>query len=273
VSQGIKPLVILAAPDATTKVEWLQAFEEGIRRSAPEEDQLDTFWVHKTHITGTLHAASVAGDAEALNTILSLSLFDADGVDGEGVTPLCAAAAGGHGECVEALLSSGATLGTTDRDGATPLHLAIAGGHTSAANTLVANGAPLDATDLLGRTPLGLLLASPHPLANPTPEHRSLASLMLAYGASPSDPDSEGFTPLHRVALVSGAGGGCEALVVALGRKGGEGSITALLQHPGGGDDALNPLHLACGARFDGEELARDGVPVPCGDGEGEGEG
>jgi len=277
ISQGSCELVTLSTEDATSKVEFLKALEAGLRAHAPEELQMERFWVHRTLLTGTLHWASVEGNVEAAKSIIALSLFDVDALDGDGCTPFLVACATGHDDVAETLLTSGTSVSITDGEGCTPLHLAIASGHTNCANLCVVNSAPLDAVDLLGRTPFSLLLASSAELAT-SPPLRALVLLMLSYGASPDDTDCEGFTPLHRAALAPAVGEEgvvVDCVVEALGKHGGDPGKVALTQRPGEvGDDSLNALHIACGARFDGEDISRGAPAFELGDTEeGEGEG
>ncbi len=62
--------------------------------------------------------------------------------DIEGISPLHAAAVGGHAGVVEALLGAGLEPNTPpDVDGYTPLHAAVVGGNTNVVEALLAGGA------------------------------------------------------------------------------------------------------------------------------------
>ncbi len=134
------------------------------------------------------------------------------------------------------------------------------------AQTLLVNGAPLSgAGNLLGQSPLAAVLSHPALLAGggggaaaeaaAAVALRGLALAMLSYGAPASEPDGEGLTPAHRVALLRDAG----ALVKALAKRGGALGAAALAGGGAGGADeeALAPLHLACGASWGGEDDPR----------------
>jgi ankyrin repeat protein len=61
--------------------------------------------------------------------------------DIEGISPLHAAAVGGHAGVVEALLGAGLESNSPDVDGYTPLHAAVVGGSTNVVEALLAGGA------------------------------------------------------------------------------------------------------------------------------------
>jgi ankyrin repeat protein len=252
--RGALATVLAVAPDADAKTAWLAAFYTCVTRAAPAEAQLEADWPHAL-LTGTLHAAAAAGDADALRALLRFTdaalmraplppgvdappPADVHAADADGATPLHVAARAGAAEAVGALLEAGADAGAADADNETALHAAIGRGHCAAALALVVNAAPLGARSLLGATPLAALLAAA-PLADardaadePARELRGLAEALLSYGAPASDADGEGFAPAHRVAALHGA----EALVKALAKAGADFNARALLATPDGAE-------------------------------------
>jgi peptidoglycan/LPS O-acetylase OafA/YrhL len=106
---------------------------------------------------GNLWAAAAEGDVEQAKSFLSADA-DPGAVDPKfGVTPLSAAARGGHLEVVELLIASGLDVNVRDRDGMTPLHSAAFFGRADTARVLVQNGADLEARNRLGETPAAIL--------------------------------------------------------------------------------------------------------------------
>jgi hypothetical protein len=92
---------------------------------------------------------SVHADAQQVLPVLTRVLSDRDGY-----TPLHWAAAYGHTEAAELLLTSKAEVNAKTGFGSTPLHLAAECGGLGVAELLLAKGADLNAKDMLGRTPL-----------------------------------------------------------------------------------------------------------------------
>ncbi len=91
-----------------------------------------------------------------------------------GETPLHIAAAQGHLEVAELLLSEGAAVDARTTDGLTPLHAAAYGGNEEVVTSLLARGADVDAEDVDGWTPL-------HEAA--FNNHREAARILLEGGA------------------------------------------------------------------------------------------
>jgi hypothetical protein len=259
----------LGAPDGGALAALVSELEAALRAGAPAELQLERYWVHQLLTGGTVHAAALAGDAGTLVALLAAAAgggADEGGAamalarapDGEGAAPLHLAAAVGSAEAVSALLEAGAEVGAADADGNTALHLAALGGHAVAAQVLLVNGAPLAASNVVGQSPLGAVLAHPDLLlgGGAAEALRGLALAMLTYGAPPGEADGDGLTPAHRVALLPEGGG----IVKALAKRGGALGAPALLRSGDGADDALAPLHLACGARWDGDPRGGEGA-------------
>ncbi|MBN6052554.1 ankyrin repeat domain-containing protein, partial [Nonomuraea sp. RK-328] len=102
-----------------------------------------------------LYRAAVQGRAETVRTLLAAGA-DPDregGGDDEGL-PLCAAAAWGHLDTVDALLDGGADRENVAVTGKTALHWAASNEHLAVVRALLARGATPDVEDAIGRTPL-----------------------------------------------------------------------------------------------------------------------
>jgi len=91
-----------------------------------------------------------------------------------GETPFHIAAAQGHIEVAELLLSEGAAFDPRTTDGLTPLHGAAYGGHEEIVRLLLARGADVNAEDVDGWTPLHEAVFG---------NHRGAAGLLLKAGA------------------------------------------------------------------------------------------
>ncbi|MCD4699053.1 MAG: ankyrin repeat domain-containing protein, partial [Phycisphaerae bacterium] len=98
------------------------------------------------------------------------------------MTPLHEAAAGGHGQTVEVLISSGSDPNARDAQGRTPLHLAARFGHEDVAGRLLRHGADINAADNQGRTPLHEAAAGGHP---------RLVKFLLAHKAKTTAPATQ----------------------------------------------------------------------------------
>ncbi len=83
-------------------------------------------------------------------------------MDVEGVTPLIAAAEGGHFQTVRLLVTAGADVNRSDSSGFTPLMGAARAGHPGMVNFLLERGARRDAVDASGRNALTHAIAFGH---------------------------------------------------------------------------------------------------------------
>ena len=107
--------------------------------------------------------------------------------DGAWRTPLLCAAGGGHGECVEVLVSSGSPLEQCDRDGNSPLLAACTTGDPKAVAVLMRAGARPRRRNIAGRDALCCAAAGGHlpliPLLLPKCSDR-LSDAMVAAAAA-----------------------------------------------------------------------------------------
>ncbi|TVY92919.1 Serine/threonine-protein phosphatase 6 regulatory ankyrin repeat subunit B [Lachnellula willkommii] len=91
-----------------------------------------------------LHLAAMRGGKIITQMIIEYSLIDnVNGVNCEGFSPLCLAAAFGTAEVVEALLSAGADIEAEDPSGRRALHMAASLGKYENAQILLAHGCSL----------------------------------------------------------------------------------------------------------------------------------
>uniref|UniRef100_A0A6Q2XQ92 Ankyrin repeat domain 52 n=1 Tax=Esox lucius TaxID=8010 RepID=A0A6Q2XQ92_ESOLU len=177
-----------------------------------------------------LHLAAYNGHCGAL-AVLSETLVSLDIRDAAGRTALYLAAQRGHSQCVEVLLSHGASCHVKERRRKwTPLHIAASNGQTDCLLMLVNRGEKADIIDIVdvqGQTALMLAALG---------SHTDCVHILLEKGAGADTADRRGRTALHRAAVM-----------------GSEDCVSALLEH---GASALcrdsrgrTPLHLAasCG--------------------------
>jgi len=171
--------------------------------------------------TNTPHLAAYTGDLRGIKNLLEK---DAPVDSLEGLTLLHAAAAGGHTDVVEFLITEGfeATATTEDYE-TTPLHLAALSGHKEVAELLIDKGADLNQENSNGATPLHVAAVNGHrPIAELLIEkgaevnaqknnkwgetplhyatwagHKDVAGLLIARGANVNARDNEQSTPLH----------------------------------------------------------------------------
>jgi ankyrin repeat protein len=116
-----------------------------------------------------------------------------DARDAGGRSALHEAAAAGNDEALAALLIAGAKLDVIDAGGRTPLLDAIAGGHVTTVDALLAAGADINAVDGEGRSALALACLT-------ETASTDLVRNLLALGASPTQPDTQGKRPVDHAA-------------------------------------------------------------------------
>lgn len=142
-----------------------------------------------------LAAASQLGNLDALRLALDNLTGSIDEPVEDGDTALHLTCLYGHLPCVRLLLERGANLEAEDEDGGIPLHDACAGGYVEIAQLLLntANDAEcikrmLESVDAEGDTPL-------HHAARG--EHADVVRLLVSSGASPTQSNTCGKTPIE----------------------------------------------------------------------------
>jgi Ankyrin repeats (3 copies)/Ankyrin repeat len=128
-------------------------FPPGLRRATVTLAALAALAWSGPAFCGEIHDAARRGDLVEAKALLKESpdlVFSKE----DGQTPLLMAAAHGHKDVAELLLSDRAVVNEVDKGGRTSLHLAAAGGYEDVAELLLAHHADIDATDFEGKTPL-----------------------------------------------------------------------------------------------------------------------
>lgn len=138
-----------------------------------------------------LGIAAAEGHKEIAETLLS-NAAEINSTNSKGFTPLHCAATLGRTELVRLLLTKKAEVNPRDKGGATPLHFAAFAGHKGAAELLLANGAEVNVTDKENVTPLIKAVLQ---------GHRELVELLLAKGANVNAKDNKGYTSMHGAIL------------------------------------------------------------------------
>ena len=134
-----------------------------------------------------LGKAAAYGHKDVVDLLLSKGA-DPNMENTNGLSPLHRAANHGSKDVVKLLLGKGAEPNKTDRDGRTPLHWAALRNFDGVAKLLLNTGAELDKADKDGRTPLH------HAAWN---NHEDVVKVLLDEGAKPDKHDHCGWTPLH----------------------------------------------------------------------------
>src|SRR5665213_2188635 len=136
--------------------------------------------------------AAQNSDLETVNALLEHKPDLVSVRDNDGNTPLGIAAAEGHKEIAETLLSNAAEINSTNSKGFTPLHCAATLGRTEVVRLLLTKKAEVNPRDKGGATPLHFAAFA---------GHQGAAELLLANGAEVNVTDKENVTPLIKAVL------------------------------------------------------------------------
>ena len=132
-----------------------------------------------------IHAAARWGNNGAVWRLLE-ARADLDAADQSGCTALHSAASSGHVLALSMMLGAGASADVKNTRGATPMHVAASAGHDDAVTWLVKAGANVEAKDSDGNTPLHLAASR---------GHANVMKVLLAAGASVLTKNKAGATP------------------------------------------------------------------------------
>ena len=138
----------------------------------------------------SIHVAAAVGNIETVKQHLADGT-DVNAKNDGGLTPLLQAAANGHKEIAELLITKGADV-NVNVNGTTPLHIAAFNGHKEVAELLIANGADVNAKDEDGMTPLLHTITI-------YGYNKEIAELLIAAGGDVNAKDGEGGTPLDNL--------------------------------------------------------------------------
>jgi ankyrin repeat protein len=137
---------------------------------------------------------SVAGEYDTLAKLLKVSQIKSS-LDQQyrNMPPLHHAAQANQTDCVELLISSGASVDLLDKVERTALHMAVSNGANEASVMLLAKGATPNVRDRYGNHPLQLAVKS---------HHFDLANDLILFGADINFKKNDGSTILHEALLV-----------------------------------------------------------------------
>ncbi len=154
-----------------------------------------------------LHMAAANGHKRIVELLLAKGAA-VNAADWSGRTPLHNATSRGFRAIVEVLLHDQADVNARDSSGWTPLHVAVSSGHEQITELLIEKGADLN---VAGDFREGSIRIQGAPVPGGTPLHLSiqmvkprLTRLLLEKGADPNARASNGLTPLHVTAQLSG---------------------------------------------------------------------
>ena len=200
-----------------------------------------------------LHVAAQAGDLARAQSLLDDDPYLASATDDVKETALHRAAAAGHADVAELLLTHAAAADAASHVGRTPLHQAAEAGHLAAATALLDHKARLGPLDSNGQTPLHLAARQ---------GHVDLVRLLLTRGADPNAMGEFTGSPLHEAAahgriaaaqalLAHGALANAHSKGAASAwtpwheaRKAGHADLALLLRRHGGEDRARGPIDI-----------------------------
>ena len=138
-----------------------------------------------------LHRSSGYGKLDIVKFCVEEKGFDVNSRDGYGNTALHEAAARGHLQVLQHLLSSGADVKEKSNNGDTALHRAARWGHLQVLQHLLSSGADVNTKNKYGYTAL-------HEAAGR--EHLQVLQYLLSSGADVNTKNKEGDTALHLAA-------------------------------------------------------------------------
>lgn len=121
-----------------------------------------------------LHAAAAGGHRDVTDMLISAGA-NVNNRDNRYETPLHTAAFFGNLDVAILLMNANANINAKDTDGMTPLHWAASAGHSDIAKAFLDAGAKIDAKNNYGRTPLHWAIFH---------EHLDLAVMLIRSGAS-----------------------------------------------------------------------------------------
>ena|SRR5665213_1885622 len=151
-----------------------------LRVKAAREADPDRFSSKGNYGKTPLHTAAVEGNKDAVASLVANAdmtgsewsrYVNAKDIFGE--TALFKAAAQGHRNIVEWLLTYRADVNATDIEDKTPLHIAASKGDKTLAELLLANGADVNAKDARNATPLRWAIGN---------QHHDMAALLRRHG-------------------------------------------------------------------------------------------
>jgi cytohesin len=134
------------------------------------------------------------GGNKAIGELLIAKGADVNAKDGNGWTPLFAAAMTDKGgkDMAELLIAKGADVNAKDPDGRTPLWATVGPNHLEIARLLVSKGADINAKYAKGNTALNIAARF---------AQKDFVEFLLANGADIHTAKDAGWTPLHHAAL------------------------------------------------------------------------
>nr|XP_055029294.1 cortactin-binding protein 2 [Misgurnus anguillicaudatus] len=154
------------------------------------QDPLLDIHHHQHELTSALISAAHNGHTDCLNLLLT-SGASADVVDETGFTPLHAAAENGHHGSVRALVECGADVEREFSGGRTPLFLTCEQGHVECVKVLLDAGADRSHVTTDNCTALHAAVSSGHVNALKLLLHHPSPNPELGHPVSPRDPDQE----------------------------------------------------------------------------------
>jgi uncharacterized protein len=148
----------------------------------------------------SLVEAAYHGYSARVSELLASGNLDIDQPDEDGCTSLHLAIGEGFSDIAKLLLSAGADVSAVDGSGFTTLHWAVLSGDPHLLELSYAPAVGIDPLDHEGRTPLSWTMAGDEALGCSEGAALTCLEWLLARGASVSEADYDGWTPLHHAA-------------------------------------------------------------------------